>query len=46
MSNSRKESQEHMHLIHIVKGEYKPWTIYIVIEYNIWFSMQSVRKLH
>lgn len=44
MSDSRKESQGYMHLIHTVTGEYKPWTIYIVMEYSISFSMQKGKE--
>ena len=28
----------------MVKGEYMAWTVYIVMEYSIWFSMQKGKE--
>ena len=28
----------------IVKGVYKTWTIYLVMEYSIWISMQKGKE--
>ena len=42
MLNLNDESQWRIHsFIQIVKAEYKTCTIYLVIEYSIWFSMQK-----
>lgn len=34
-----------IHDIEVVKAEYEGYTIYIVMEYMIWFSMQNDKEL-